>query len=146
MASERHRCFNDGVTGRDAPPRHFGDYPHGAYWSADVSQGTEDKKSYEVSGTTIGFMPEDTVTVPLWDEEGLLPEDPSWLNRALDLSPELVADIAAWGEDWNAPNAGRYFTRRQHQERKRRLDTDAKALVERIRSELRPGIAVVLDL
>jgi hypothetical protein len=88
--------FTDAVTDKDALSPYFGDYPHGAYWSAEVPQGAQDEESYEVGGTTIKFMPDDTVTVPLWDDDGLLPEDPLWLNTVLGLSPELVADIIAW--------------------------------------------------
>lgn len=40
-------------------------------------------------------MPDVTSAVPLWDAGGLLPEEPTWLNQALGLSGELVADIAA---------------------------------------------------
>jgi hypothetical protein len=135
------------VTDKDAASPYFGDFPHGAYWSAEVPKGTQDEDSYEVSGTTIRFMPDDTVAVPLWDDEGLLPEDPLWLNTVLGLSLELVADIAAWSEDWNAQGAGvQRFTSKQHQERKRRLDAEARALVGPIRSQLGPGLTVVLDL
>lgn len=81
---------------------YLGDYPHGAYWSAERRDASdnEEPESYEISGTVIRFMPEDTVTVPLWDGNGLLPEEPEWLNRALGLNRGLVEDVAAWGYDW----------------------------------------------
>jgi hypothetical protein len=92
-------------------------------------------------------MPDDTVAVPLWDDEGLLPEDPLWLNTVLGLSLELVADIVGWSEDWNASGAGgQRFANRQHQEQQRRLDAEARALVERIRSQPSPGLTVVLEM
>lgn len=84
--------------------------------------------------------PEDTVRVPLWDEGGLLPEEPEWLNRALGLSPGLVADLAAWGDEWNAPRTG--FTNEQHFEHDQRLATEALALIERLRGELPEGYTV----
>ena len=49
----------------------FGDRPHGAYWSAERRDASEaETASYEVSGPAIRLVPEDTMTVPLWDEEG----------------------------------------------------------------------------
>ena len=63
-----------------------------------------------------------------------------WLNRARGLSPELVRDIASWGQDWNAPGAGgQHFTLEQHRQRQRRLDAEAVELVARLRAELPPG-------
>ncbi len=144
----RATCLTDRVTERDGPPPlHFGDYPHGTYWSADTCPDDVDEENYEVSGTVIRFMPDDTVTVPLWDAEGLLPEEPTWLNQALGLSAELVGDIAAWGEDWNAAGSGgQRFTHKEHRERQQRLDAEAEALVERLRAELPPGFTVKLQL
>lgn len=144
---ENHLWFTDAVTDKDVPSPYFGEYPHGAYWSAEVPQGAQDEEPYEVGGTTIRFMPDDTVAVPLWDDEGLLPEDPLWLNTVLGLSLELVADIVGWSEDWNASGAGgQRFANRQHQEQQRRLDAEARALVERIRSQPSPGLTVVLEM
>ncbi len=123
---------------------HFGDYTDGAYWSAERDEAPDDEKeSYEVSGTTIRFMPDDTVTVPLWDEDGLLPEEPEWLRRALGLSRELVEDIAAWGNEWNAPQRREGFTEAEHEERLIRLDAEARLLVERLQTELPDKFTVV---
>lgn len=124
---------------------YLGDYPHGAHWSADwrdISEHDEDE-SYEISGTTIRFMPEDTVTVLLWDENGLLSEDPEWLNRALGLTHELIEDIAAWGYDWNATRRGERFTADQHEERRVRLDAEARLLVEQLRNKMPDTFTVV---
>ena len=134
------------MSGRDAPPPYFGDYPDGAYWSAKVSDHDDEEESYEVSGTTIRFMPDDTVTVPLWDDEGLLPEDPDWLHRALGLSAQLAAEIAAWGDEWNAAGAGgKRFSRKEHRERQVRLRAQAESLVDRIRAEVPPDFTVLLE-
>ncbi|HET7326910.1 MAG TPA: hypothetical protein VFJ14_06435 [Nocardioidaceae bacterium] len=131
----------------DAPLRHFGDYPHGAYWSVDVPADDQEDESYEVSGTTITFMPDDSVTVPVWDEEGLLPEDPAWLHQVLGLSPELVADIATWGTEWNAAGTGsRHLPGMPDQAHPNRLDAEAHILAERLRAELPSAFTVLLRL
>ena len=130
------------MTHRDGPPPlHFGD-PDGFHWSAAVrpDESEDEVESYEVVGDIIRFMPDDSVTVPLWDATGLLSEDPVWLNGALGLSPELVRDIASWDQDWNAPGAGgQHFPLEQHRQRQRRLDAEAVELVARLRAELPPG-------
>lgn len=132
------------VNDREAPPMHFGDYSHGSYWSAEVHDGSNhEPESFEVSGTVITFMPEDTVAVPLWSDEGLLPEEPEWLNRALGLSPGLVEDIAAWGNDWNADRMGETFTAAQREERRIRLDADARLLAARLQREVPDRFTVV---
>ena len=76
------------------PPMHFGDYPTGAYWSAerraDADQGgTAD---HTVTGSVIRFMWDCGVRIPLWDAEGLLPEEPEWLRDSLGLGDPLVED------------------------------------------------------
>lgn len=128
---------------REAPPTYFGDHPDGSYWSAEVRDSASDEaESFEVSGTVISFMPDDSVIVPLWDDEGLLPEEPEWLNRALGLSRRLVEDIAAWGNDWNADRMGESFTAAQHEERRVRLDAEARFLVARLQREVPDGFTV----
>jgi len=90
------------VTSDDAPPpMHFGDYPHGAYWSAERRpQGQEDEPAdYSVSGSVLRMMWDYGVRVPLWDAEGLLPEEPNWLRKALGLSDPLIEDLTRWGLD-----------------------------------------------
>ena len=129
----------------DDLPLYLGDHPHGAYWSAAREDaGDDEEESYDVSGTTIRFMPEDTVSVPLWDGDGLLPEDPEWLHRALGLSPELVRDLAAWGGAWNAVGRGERLTDEQYVQRFESLDDEARRLVDRLRAELPSRYEVVL--
>ena len=36
---------------------------------------------------------------PLWDAEGLLPEEPEWLRTELSLSDELIDALVTWGRD-----------------------------------------------
>lgn len=128
----------------DRTRRHFGDSPSGPGWYAYPPKDyVEPAESYEVDGTIIRFMPEDTVSVPLWDDSGLLPHEPEWLHRALGLSPGLVADLAAWGDDWNAPNRGERFSDAEHLARAQRLNAEAQVLVERLRAELPEGYTVV---
>lgn len=72
----------------DSSPRYVGNYPRGAYWSASHPDGTVDDVDVEdlpVEGTTLRVM-WDEGAGPLWGDEGLLPDDPSWLRRALGLS------------------------------------------------------------
>lgn len=128
----------------DRPRQHFGDSPTGPGWYAcPPEDSVEPPESYEVDGTVIRFIPEDTVGVPLWDDSGLLPHEPAWLNRALGLSPELVAALAAWGDDWNASIYGQQFTAEEHRARSQRLDAEAQVLIERLRAELPEGYKVV---
>lgn len=46
------------------------------------------------------------VRVPLWDEEGLLPDDPDWLRRVLGLSDALIEDLTRWGLDMTEMDSG----------------------------------------
>jgi hypothetical protein len=81
------------------PPRHFGDHPDGAYWSADPPgpHDLPDDDDATVHGDTIRFMWDYGVMVPLWDGRGLLPSDPAWLRAQLGLSASLIDDLMAWG-------------------------------------------------
>lgn len=138
-------CSTDSVPDNDdGPPPFLGDPETGVGWYAHPPEGyVEPPESYEVEGTVIRFMPEDSVSVPLWDGSGLLPHEPEWLNRALGLSPELVADLAAWGDDWNASIYGQQFTAGEHRARAQRLDAEAQVLIGRLRAELPEGYTVV---
>jgi hypothetical protein len=44
----------------------------------------------------------DTGAGPLWDEAGLLSDDPGWMRRALGLSEGLIADLLGWLSDMSA--------------------------------------------
>ena len=79
----------------------------------------------------IRFMGEHTVYVPLWDDEGLMFNTPDDLVQALDLSPDLVAEMVAWAREW--------------QTRSGDPDHDAQAarLVRRIKSELDHEVRIV---
>lgn len=96
----------------------------------------------EVAGRTIRFMWDYWVGVPLWDEEGLLPEDESWLRRALGLSSTLVADLVAWGQAM-----GRLVDHRTsapgEDEALVELDARARGLVARLEREVGDTYEVV---
>lgn len=126
--------------GREPPPRHFGDFPHGAYWSVDPPEGYEGDETldFTVSGDVIEFAWDYGVVVPLWDGDGLVPDEPEWLERALGLSERLIADLSAWGNEMNDLDATR-GTRRAYD----RMDTRARALVDRLRAELGDRFRVV---
>ncbi|HTW16831.1 MAG TPA: hypothetical protein VMF51_16985 [Nocardioides sp.] len=116
------------------PPRHLGDYPDGAYWSAGPHPHDEDGvDEHTVQGSVIRFMWDYGVQVPLWDAEGLLPEDPEWLRRSLGVSDPLIEDLARWGDEMDALDAD---PRRRTSEAYDALDARARDLVQRLRTEL----------
>jgi hypothetical protein len=91
---------------------------------------------FEVVGVIRFRMPEDDVDLPLWDDDGLLPWETEILQAGLGVSRELIGDIKTWGVTWNAqPTAGRD-----------RLVAEAGVLVERMRSELKDGLRVELEM
>ena len=73
-------------------------------WVAHPPPGSDEHADDErhVAGLVIRFMWDHGCVVPLWDEEGPLPEDPDWLAAELGLSRELVEDMAAWASDEDA--------------------------------------------
>lgn len=122
-------------------PLHFGDYPDGAYWSAErLPKAAEDEPAdHTVSGVEIRFMWDFGVRVPLWDDDGLLPEDPAWLRTALGLSDPLIDDLTRWGTDMDALDAA---PSRRTTEAYDALDVRARELAERLRQELGPRLSV----
>jgi hypothetical protein len=97
-------------------------------------------EDYTVRGDVIRFMWDYGVSVPLWDQEGLLPHEPGWLHRALGLSDGLIQALTAWGEDmtradgtaWDRGPEGEW------EQAYRVLDDRARDLVEWLRRELAP--------
>lgn len=116
------------------PPRYVGDYPQGWYWSAEWHAGIDEPEpaDHTVSGPVIRFMWDYGVRIPLWDAEGLLPEEPEWLRGALGLSDPLIEDLRRWGADMDALDAapGRRTTEAYDD-----LDTRARELVQRLQQE-----------
>lgn len=118
----------------DPPPPYFGNYPDGPYWSA-VPIGEErdvEDEDYTVEGSRLQLM-WDEGGGPLWGIEGLLPDHPPWLQRALGLSDGLIADLIAWRDDMNDFNWGSHQDWMADQ---KVLDQRAETLVERLRIEL----------
>jgi hypothetical protein len=56
----------------------------------------------EVAGDEIRFMWDYGVIVPLWDEDGLFPDEREWLRRVLHLSDGLIDELIRWGEAMEA--------------------------------------------
>lgn len=120
----------------EPPPEHFGDYRHGAYWSAYSQPGhaEPDEPDYTVDGDTIRFMWDYGVSVPLWTNgDGLLPEDPEWLRRALGLSDSLIDDLSEWGKAMSDLDANPPLRTEQAY---RDLDQRGRDLVARLQHEL----------
>lgn len=82
----------------EVAPLYLGDYPHGSYWSAARPSNPTDgeEREFTVEGTDLRIM-WDSGAGPLWARgDGLLPDDPEWMRRALRLSDSLVADLLTW--------------------------------------------------
>lgn len=105
----------------------------------------------ELDGTEIRLMPEYGVSMPLWGPDGPLEGDLEWLQEHLGLSPELLAELEAWGEEWNDLRRGdpseepttadlviKAGPGARHEER-------GRALYERALAELRPGLTLTYD-
>lgn len=114
---------------------YLGDYPDGAYWSAERRAATHQGEfaDHTVSGPVIRFMWDYGVRIPLWDAEGLLPEEGEWLREALRLSDRLIEDLRRWGLDMDAIDATPSGRTTKGYEA---LDLRARELVQRLRQEL----------
>ena len=120
----------------------------GLHWTAHGEPGDEDVDRADgdqehVTGAVLRFMGDHGVDMPLWDEEGPLPNDPSWLSDELGLSRELIGDLAAWAADWETSSSedpvrpSEWVAQRaEHAERGSRL-------FERLRSEAPEHLEVV---
>lgn len=125
------------ATSDDAlPPMHLGDYPHGAYWSAERRPSAQEEEpvvDYSVSGSVVRVMWDYGVRVPLWDAEGLLSDEPDWLRKALGLSDSLIGDLTRWGLDMEDLDA---VPIRRTTEACEALDARARELAVRLQQEL----------
>lgn len=77
------------------------DAAQGLFWSPTppgAAQG-DAPLAHGVVGDVIRVMWDYGVRVGLWDAEGQLPEEPTWLRDVLGLSDALVADLVQWGAD-----------------------------------------------
>jgi len=89
------------------------------------------------SGTRIRFFWDYGASMSLWSEQGLLPEDPEWLERELGLSPSLVADILAWGNAQEERTAGQRSTAASKEDAQ-----EEHRLFLRIKDELHDGLTL----
>ncbi|WP_295658102.1 hypothetical protein [uncultured Nocardioides sp.] len=93
-----------------------------------------DEPNYTVDGDTTRLMGDYGASVPLWTKgDGLVPDDPEWLRRALASSDSLIDARSEWGNamehlDANPPlRTGEAF---------RDLDERARDLVSRLQQEV----------
>ena len=124
------------MEGQEQPPPYFGDYPDGSYWSAVAPEGTQDshqEEDYAVEGSALRIM-WDEGAGPLWASDGLLPDDPGWLRRALGLSDSLVAALLTWLSEMTALHSGLAVA--EWQDRARQLDEQGRELAERLQAEV----------
>ena len=95
----------------------------GSHAGADA---TED--DYSVHGPGLRIM-WDEGAGPLWSTgDGLLPDDPEWLTRALGLSEALIIDLLDWQRDMDTANT--------YRQSPPQLDERAEQLADRLRAEV----------
>jgi hypothetical protein len=109
--------------------------------ACDRTDAADDENDVPVDGTRIAFFSDYGATIPLWTDEGLLPEDPAWLERELGLSPGLISDLIAWTKaqdeaDWRRASDASLSPRRDP-------EGDRQRLLVRLRNELAPRFMVV---
>jgi hypothetical protein len=93
-----------------------------------VDERGVDDDDYVVGGPVLRIM-WDEGAGPLWSTgEGLLPDDPDWLKRALGLSDTLIADLLGWLREKDTAH-------RFHQSPPQ-LDDRAERLVGRLQAEV----------
>ena len=97
-------------------------------WYAFAQDGSriEDKDdawSAPPEGSTIRFMGEHTVEVPLWDDNGLIFDTGEEMIREFGVGIDLAAEIMAWADQWHTRSgqpdhdaAGEALARRLQQE------------------------------
>lgn len=91
----------------------------------------------------IVFAPEETVDVPLWDDDGPLPDDEEWLTTTLGLSVKLIDDLKSWATDWNTPPTGDMGTANGWYETIDQRRLAGRQMFERLRAELSPKFSVI---
>jgi len=94
-------------------------------FNPDGSRFEDDDEAWSApsKGSTIRFMGEHSVDVPLWDENGLMFDTGEELIRELGVSVDLATEIVAWADQWQARSgepghdaAGKALARRLQQE------------------------------
>lgn len=124
------------------PPKYLGDYPDGAYWASEsppaadrVDRVDEDSHGLDIAvhGDVISMMWDYGVRIPLWDEGGLLPNEPQWLRKVLGLSDSLIKDLTRWGSDMLELDAAPSHRTKETYEA---LDLRAQELAQRLQQEV----------
>ena len=100
-----------------------------------------DGEPFQVEGVIRFRMPEPEVDLPLWDDGGLLPEEPELLEAGLGVTADLVEELTSWGAAWNARH--RVSDSEAQEER---LRDQAASLVEKVRRQLRDGLQIEMHL
>lgn len=123
-------------------PKYLGDYPDGPYFAAESPPGTDKAKpagedshglDIAIAGDVISMTWDYGIQVPLWDEEGALPEDPRWLREVLQLSDSLIEDLTRWGNDMLGLDANPGLRTEEAYEA---IDLRAQALAQRLQQEV----------
>lgn len=97
--------------------------------AVDAAEGV-----YSVTGDDLRIM-WDEGAGPLWSTgDGLLPDDPAWLSRALGLSDDLIAELLRWLRDKD--------TAHRFGQSPAQLDERAEQLAGRLQSEVGPRFKV----
>ena len=96
----------------------------------------------EIDGV-VQLMYDYGATTPLWDDQGLLSEDPGWLHSALGISAATVEAVTDWGmRHERILNDRSGLTVPEEQAELARLRVVGEALAESVRAELRPGLTL----
>ncbi len=112
----------------------------GAGWTGGPPAGVERGDAQgQLVGDTIRFMWDYGVDVPLWDERGLVPDEPAVLRDVLGLDDALADDLRAWGRAMQDLDAD---PRRGTPKAYRDLDRQAKKLAARVGEAVGPGFTV----
>jgi len=94
----------------------------------EAVSGADADGDYFVAGPDLRIM-WDEGAGPLWSTgDGLLPDDPEWLERALGLSKALIADLLGWLRDSD--------TAHRHHQSPQQLDERADQLASRLQVEV----------
>ncbi|WP_322938221.1 hypothetical protein [Nocardioides bizhenqiangii] len=122
------------VEEREAPRPYFGNYPNGSYWLAvPLGEEPDVDDDHTVDGSHLRIMWDESAG-PLWGVDGLLPDDPIWLQRALGISESLIADLLGWQRDMDVlnhrPSTDEWRARQQE------LDVRAGQLAARLQAEV----------
>ena len=132
------------VEDSEGPLPYFGDYPHGAYWSALVppDDGTPEEDYGPLpEGSELQIM-WDEGAGPLWSDEGLLPNESEWFRRALGLSESLIADLVLWMSDMDTFHYHSDFAADEWRGRQQKLRERGTELAGRLHAEVGPRYRV----